>query len=57
MRRKDKEITDRARIDEIINGTQVMRIGVSKDNNPYVVPVSSGYDGESLYFHTATKGK
>jgi len=27
------------------------------NNEPYLVPVSFGYDGESIYFHTAPKGR
>jgi nitroimidazol reductase NimA-like FMN-containing flavoprotein (pyridoxamine 5'-phosphate oxidase superfamily) len=27
------------------------------DNMPYIVPVSFGYDGESIYLHTAKEGK
>jgi uncharacterized protein len=56
MRRKDKEITDREVIDRIIGGCQVCRLGLAKDNVPYIVPVSFGYDGSALYFHTARTG-
>ena len=57
MRRKDKEISDRKWIDRIIENSQVCRIAASKDNIPYIIPVSFGYDGESIYFHTAKEGK
>lgn len=55
MRRKDKEISSRQEIDQIINQCQVCRIGLAKDNRPYIVPVSFGYDGQVIYFHTAKK--
>ncbi|MEW6742517.1 MAG: pyridoxamine 5'-phosphate oxidase family protein [Planctomycetota bacterium] len=57
MRRTEKEITDRQEIDAIIHGSAVCRLGLARDNIPYVVPVSFGYDGEALYFHTALTGK
>jgi nitroimidazol reductase NimA-like FMN-containing flavoprotein (pyridoxamine 5'-phosphate oxidase superfamily) len=56
VRRKDKEITDRQRIDEIISQAIVCRLGLCKDNQPYVVPVNFGYDGQHIIFHTARKG-
>lgn len=57
MRRKDKEIVERAEIDQIIESSDVCRIAFAKDNIPYIVPVSFGYDGKSLYIHTASEGK
>ncbi|MCD6123341.1 MAG: pyridoxamine 5'-phosphate oxidase family protein [Spirochaetales bacterium] len=57
MKRKDKEITDRAKIDEIINGSLVCRLAMSYRDNPYLVPVSFGYDGNSIFLHTAREGK
>jgi len=57
MRRKDKEIEDSARISEVIRKCQVCRIGLAKDNKPYIVPVSFGYDGSFIYFHSAREGK
>jgi nitroimidazol reductase NimA-like FMN-containing flavoprotein (pyridoxamine 5'-phosphate oxidase superfamily) len=57
MRRKDREIKDRQLISELINECQVCRLGLAKDNVPYIVPVSFGYDGTAIYFHTAKEGK
>jgi nitroimidazol reductase NimA-like FMN-containing flavoprotein (pyridoxamine 5'-phosphate oxidase superfamily) len=57
MRRVDKEIKDRADIDRIIYDSQVCRLGLARDNVPYVIPVSFGYDGTFLYFHTAHAGR
>ena len=56
MRRRDKEITDRSRIDEIIAGCEVCRLGLARVDTPYVVPVSFAYDGESIFIHTAREG-
>jgi len=59
MRRKDREITDRSEIDALLGRSTVCRIGFAVDNEPYVVPLSHGYDPEAaaLFFHTARKGK
>lgn len=57
MRRTDKEITDRAHIDAIIRDSLVCRLALAKDNVPYLVPVSFGYDGRAIFFHTAATGK
>lgn len=56
MRRKEKEIQDPGLIDKIMARAQVCRLGLCKDNAPYVVPVSFGYDGACIYFHTAREG-
>ena len=57
MRRKDKEITDRTVIEEIIAKASVCRIGLSANGEPYVFPVNYGYHDECLYFHSAPQGK
>ena len=57
MRRTDKEITDRAIMQRIISQSQICRLGLAHGNTPYVLPVSFGYDDESLYFHTAREGR
>ena len=57
MRRSDREIESRAQIDEIIRGCEVCHLGLTDGDQPYVVPVSFGYDGKSLYFHSARDGR
>ena len=57
MRRTDKEIENRTEIDTIIRGCDVIRLAFAVDNEPYVVPLSFGYDGTCLYFHTARTGR
>jgi nitroimidazol reductase NimA-like FMN-containing flavoprotein (pyridoxamine 5'-phosphate oxidase superfamily) len=57
MRRRDKEIAGRGDIDAIIRGCEVCRLALAVENEPYIVPVSFGYDGDSLFFHTAVSGK
>jgi nitroimidazol reductase NimA-like FMN-containing flavoprotein (pyridoxamine 5'-phosphate oxidase superfamily) len=57
VRRRDKEIPSRSEIDAIIRGCEVCRLAFAVENLPYIVPVSFGYDGDSLFFHTAASGK
>ncbi len=57
MRRTDKQIINKADIEQIIKNSLVCRLALSKDNIPYLVPVSFGYDGKCLYVHTAKEGK
>jgi len=57
MRRKEKEIQDRAEIETVIRKAEVCRLGLSMDNRPYIVPLNFGFEGNCLYFHTAREGK
>lgn len=56
MRRKEREITDRKEIDEIIHIGKVMYLALSDNNLPFLVPLFYAYDGRSLYFHSAKAG-
>lgn len=56
MRRTLQEIHSKELLERVIANAQVCRLGLSKDNAPYVVPISFGYDGECIYFHTAAEG-
>lgn len=57
MRRADKQITSHPEIEQIIKNSLVCRLALTKENIPYLVPVSFGYDGKCLYVHTAKTGK
>lgn len=57
MRRQDREIRSRAEIDAIIRAAEVCRLAFARDNEAYLVPVSFGYDGRALYFHSAPSGR
>jgi uncharacterized protein len=57
MRRKDREISDRNAINEIIRRCKVCRIALCENGQPYVLPLNFGYDGKCLYFHSAIGGK
>ncbi len=57
MRRKEKEITSRGEMDQIIHNSLICHLSCSLNDQPYVVPLSFGYDGNAVYFHTAQEGK
>lgn len=57
MRRAEKEIADRGEIDSILRANTVCRLGMADGPQPYVIPMSYGYDGEHLYFHCAREGR
>jgi len=57
VRRRDREIADRGEIDRIIRSSLVCRIATANEGEPYVVPVSFGYDSQALYIHTAKTGR
>lgn len=59
MRRKDREVTDQNRIQEIIRGCPCMRIALVDGKSAYIVPVNFGYDcgRNAFYFHGASKGQ
>ena len=57
MRRKDRQVSDRDAIDDIIRRCRVCRLGLCDDGQPYIVPLSFGYDGDCLYVHAASEGR
>ncbi len=61
MRRSDRQITDANEIKLILDKCIVCRLGMSKDNMPYVVPMNFGYKEENgkfaFYFHCAMEGE
>ena len=61
MRRVDRQITDEARLREIMALCKVCRLGCVDNGRPYVVPLNFGYDwpeggNPTLFFHGATEG-
>ena len=57
MRRKEREITDPAVIEAMLREATICHLGLVDDGAPYVVPVTIGYDGKALYFHSAIAGR
>ncbi len=59
IRRKEKAINNEVEIHSILKSVKYITIAMSKDNIPYLVSLSSGYDQENkcFYFHCANEGK
>ena len=58
MRRKQKEVTDRKWMEDILKRGQFMHLAmVGADGLPYVVPIGYGYKDGVLYMHGAPEGR
>lgn len=58
LNRPNRELTEKSDINRILNEGRFAVISMCRDNEPYVVSLSYGYDSanETLYFHCAKKG-
>ena len=56
MNRKDREIKDIQKIEEILNRANVMRMAVCENNLPYIIPLNFGYKDKCIYIHSSKKG-
>ena len=59
MRRKDKEITAKNEIEDILANSMVGRLGTCANGVPYITPMNFTYDKESsrIYLHCANEGR
>lgn len=60
MRRQEREVQDRAQIDETILSCDCLRIALSAPEGAYIVPLSFGYEGGTpakFYVHSAKQGR
>ena len=57
MRRREKEITDRAELLRILRDARVCRLALSDGDRPYLVPLSFALDGDDLVLHSARAGR
>lgn len=61
MRRKDREVTDKNQLLEIVDCCKVCRIATQDKDGLYIVPLNFGYEYEeealTLYFHSAKEGR
>lgn len=56
MRRKEKEITDKVVIEEVLRQTDVGRLGLINNGKPYVVPLNFCYTEDKIYLHSHKDG-
>ena len=61
MRRSDREIVGTDRILAVLDGCDILRIGLCDEGRPYIVPMNFAFevvDGIAyLYFHCASEGR
>ncbi len=58
MNRKEGEIADKSELFEILGQGKYVTIAMCRENEPYIVTLSYGYDENknALYFHCSLKG-
>jgi nitroimidazol reductase NimA-like FMN-containing flavoprotein (pyridoxamine 5'-phosphate oxidase superfamily) len=58
MRRVDKEVTDRAWMEDVLMRADSLVLGmVDEAGKPYLVPLNFGYEDGAIYVHGAAVGK
>ena len=59
--KREREVTDPAKIQYILDTAKVLHLGMVDGDEPYVIPMNYGYTLENgkltLYLHGATKGR
>ena len=56
MRKKDREITDPAEIEQILKRGEIINVAMCQGDQPYVLPFNYGFLNGIIYIHSATKG-
>jgi nitroimidazol reductase NimA-like FMN-containing flavoprotein (pyridoxamine 5'-phosphate oxidase superfamily) len=61
MTKRERQVTDPAKIRDILDRAKVLHLGLAVDNEPYVVPMNYGYTYENeklvIFLHSALRGK
>lgn len=57
MRRKDRELTNKADVEAILNAAFVCHLGLVDGDKPYVVPMNFAYEDGHIYLHCAAQGR
>lgn len=57
MRRREKQVTEKKQVEQILAKAQVCRLAMVDKGHPYVVPLNFGYRDGTLYFHSAPEGR
>ena len=61
LTKRENRVTDPAQITHILDTAKVLHLGLSVNDEPYVVPMNYGYTMEDgkliLYLHSAVKGR
>ena len=59
IRRKEKEVTDRAEMVRVLTAARYVTIAMCDEDGPYLVTLTHGYDEgrNAIYFHCAHEGR
>ena len=57
MRRKDKELTDTERIEQILTGALFCHVALCDHDRPYCVPMCLAYHDGKILLHSADAGR
>lgn len=57
MRRREREITSRAEMEEILRRSAIFHLAMTDEQGPYAVPLNCGYEDGCLWFHCAREGR
>ena len=57
MRKKEKEIKENSLIKEILEKSEICRLGMVDNDEAYIVPVNYGYEDGVIYIHSAPEGR
>jgi len=55
--KREKAMTDRHEMLDVITRSTVCRLGLVDGNEPYIVPLCFGYLDDVLYFHAGERGR
>jgi len=58
MRKKEKEVCDHEVMESMLRSSEVLRLGLCDQGEPYIVPVCFGYEkGGVIFIHAAREGR
>ncbi len=57
MRKREKEVTDIAVMESMLQEAETMRLAFCDGDEPYIVPVSFGYQDGAIFVHSAREGR
>jgi nitroimidazol reductase NimA-like FMN-containing flavoprotein (pyridoxamine 5'-phosphate oxidase superfamily) len=57
MRRQEKEVKEKAIIEEFLHDQEIGRLATSLNGKPYVIPINYVYTNGKIIFHSNIEGK
>ena len=57
LRRKEKKIEELSAVEAVIAAAPFCRLAMCDGDSPYMVPLCFGYKDNTLYFHSAVRGR